>query len=147
MLFTKIQNLIKLPIVLIIIGALVLGFFCVGMFSKSATHMTMLGDTQSLSLSSEQECCGSSISISHHFDTWKNITLAVPDKVRDSLMMLALGLVLILGGSWLSLRDHYPFPNLDILRLKLYIRQNPDLLLFNHLKLAFARGILNPKIY
>ena len=96
-------------------------------------------------MASEQQCCGTSIS--HHFNTWKNITLAVPDKVRDSLMLLALGLSLILGGSWLSLRHRYPLPNLDILRLRLYIRQNPDLLLFNHLKLAFARGILNPKIY
>ena len=107
--------------------------------------MTMLENTQSISMASEQECCGTSIS--HHFDTWKNITLAVPDKVRDSLMLLALGLTLILGGSWLSLRHRYLLPNLDILRFKLYIKQNPDLLLFNHLKLAFARGILNPKIY
>jgi|SRR3989344_2926836 len=141
----KFQNLIKFPIVLLTIGALVLGFFCVGMFSKLATHMTMLGDPQSLSMTSGQECCGSSIS--HHFDTWKNITLAVPDKARDSFMLLALGLALILGGSWLSLQHRYPLLNLDILRLKLYIRQNPGLLLFNHLKLAFARGILNPKIY
>src|SRR3989344_659082 len=142
---SPIKDLIKFPIVLITIGALVFGFFCFGMFSKSATHMPMLGNTQSISMASEQQCCGTSIS--HHFNTWKNITLAVPDKVRDSLTLLALGLALILGGSWLSLRHHYPLPNLDILRLRLYIRQNPDLLLFNHLKLAFARGILNPKIY
>jgi len=140
-----IQKLLRFPVILITIGALVLGFFCFGMFSESAPHMTMLANTQSISMASEQQCCGTSIS--HHFNTWKNITLAVPDKVRDSLMLLALGLALILGGSWLSLRHHYPLPNLDILRLRLYIRQNPDLLLFNHLKLAFARGILNPKIY
>lgn len=96
-------------------------------------------------MESGEECCGASIL--HYFDTWKNITLTVPDKVRDSLMMLALGLALILGGSWLSLRHRHLLPNLNVLRLQLYIRQNPDLLLFNHLKLAFARGILNPKIY
>lgn len=145
MLSTNIQKLIKLPVVLITIGALVLGFFCVGMFSKSTTHTTMLENTQSISITSEQECCGSGIS--HHFDTWKNIALAVPDKMRDSLMLLALGLILILGGSFLSLRHRYPLPNLDTLRLRLYVKQNPDLILFNHLKLAFARGILNPKIY
>ena len=142
---TSIQKLLKFPIALITIGALVLGFFCFGMFSKSETHMTMLGNTQSISMASEQQCCGTSIS--HHTNTWKNITLAVPDKVRDTLMMLALGFALILGGSWLSLRHRYPLPNLDILRLRLYIIQNPDLSLFNYLKLAFARGILNPKLY
>ncbi|MDP3989402.1 MAG: hypothetical protein Q8P93_04170 [bacterium] len=115
------------------------------MFNEPTTHMTMLGDNPSLSMTSGQECCGSSIS--HHFDTWKNIALAVPDKGRDSLMLLVLGFALILGGSWLSLRHRYLLPNLNILRLRLYVRQNPDLLLFNHLKLAFARGILNPKIY
>src|SRR3989344_3650337 len=101
----KFQNLIKLPIVLITMGALVFGFFCVDMFSKSSTHMPMLENTQSISMASGQECCGSSIS--HHFDTWKNITLAVPDKVRDSLMLLALGLALILGGGWLTRRARY----------------------------------------
>ncbi len=139
------QNLIKFPIVLIIMGVLVFGFFCVGMFSKSATHMTMFGNTQSISMANEQKCCGSSIS--HHFETWKSITLAVPDKVRDSLILLGLGLFLILGGSWLSRRHHYLLLNIDILRLSFYIKAHPDLILFDHLKLAFARGILNPKIY
>ena len=141
----KIKKIIKIPIILSTVLVLAFGFFCVGMFSKSATHMTILENTESISMASDEECCGSSIS--HHFDTWKNITLAVSDKVRDSLMLLALGLALILGGSWLSLRHRYPLLNIDILGLKLYIRQNPDLLLFNHLKLAFARGILNPKPY
>jgi hypothetical protein len=94
---SPIENIIKFPIVLITIGALILGFFCFGMFSKSATHMPMLGNTQSISMASEQQCCGTSIS--HHFNTWKNITLAVPDKVRDSLMLLALGLALGINNS------------------------------------------------
>ncbi len=141
----KLQRLIKLPIILSTILVLVFGFFCVGMFSKSATHMTVAEDTSSMSMTSAQECCGSSIP--RHFDTWKNISLAVPDRVRDTLILLALGLALILGSSWLSLRHRYPFPNLDILQLRLYIKQNPNLVLFNHLKFAFARGILNPKIY
>lgn len=141
----NIQKLIKLPVLLIAIGALIFGFFCVGMFNKPTTHVTMMGNARSISMPSEQSCCGSSIS--HHFDTWKNIALAVPDKVRDSLMLFALGLALILGGNWLSVRHRNLLPNLDILRLRLYVRQNPDILLFNHLKFAFARGILNPKIY
>lgn len=142
---TNIQKLIKLLILLLTIGALIFGFFCVGMFNKPTTHMAMMGNTQSISMVSEQSCCGSSIS--HHFDTWNNIALAVPDKVRDSLMLLALGLALILGGNWLSVRHRNLLPNLDILQLRLYERDNPDILLFNHLKLAFARGILSPKIY
>ena len=141
----SIQKLLKFPIALTTIGVLIFGFFCTGIFTKSSMHMDMTNNIGSMSMPSEQPCCSSSIS--HHFDTWKNITLAVPDKVRDSLMLLALGLVLMLGGSWLSRRHRYLLPNLDILSFKLYIRQNPDLLLFSHLKLAFSRGILNPKIY
>ena len=140
-----IQKLLRFPVVLITIGALVLGFFCFGMFSKSATHMTMLANTQSISMASEQQCCGTSIS--HHFDTWKNITLAVPQGVRDTLTLLALGLALVFAYSWISFRDRYPSPYPDVGRLRLYVQQNPDIAIFNHLKLAFARGILNPKLY
>jgi hypothetical protein len=137
----KLQNLIKLPIVLITIGALVLGFFCLGIFAKTPMQMSTTGSAL-MSTAKEKPCCGSGIS--HHFDISKN-TLAVPQSLRDSLMWLVFGLALALGFSRL------PFQNLStkpkLLSYRLYERQHPDLPLFNHLKLAFAKGILNPKIY
>lgn len=138
------SKLTKFSITLITIGILLFGFVCTGMFSKASMDMSAIN----MGMTSEehqQQCC--SISTSHHIDSWKNIILTVPDKTRDALALLALGLALILGYSWVSLWNHRPPIELDIGRLRLYIRENPDLILFNHLKLAFARGILNSKIY
>ena len=137
---------IKFPIILTTLGVLTFGFVCTGMASHASMHNTGMNSFGVIiSGANQQECCNTSIS--KNIDTWKNITLVVPDKVRDSLMLLALGLALALGGSWLSFRDRHFLPDLDIGRLRLYVQQNPNIPLFNHLKLAFARGILNPKLY
>ena len=93
----------------------------------------------------QQECCNTSIS--KNIDSWKDIVLTLPDKMRDTWALLMLGLVLIFAFSWTPLWNRRPTIDLDIGRLRLYIREHPDLILFDHLKLAFARGILNPKIY
>lgn len=98
-----------------------------------------------LSMASEKSCCGTTMS--QHIESWKSTLLIVPQAVRDSLALLALGLTLILAYSWLSFRDRYPSLDSDAGSLRLYVQQNPEIAIFNHLKLAFARGILNPKIY
>lgn len=85
--------------------------------------------------------------MSQRIESWKNTFLAAPQTVRDSLALLALGLTLILAYNQLSFRDRHFLFDPDIGGLHLYVRQNPDITLFNHLKLAFARGILNPKSY
>ncbi len=139
------QKLIRLPVVLLTIGTLLFGFLCVGMFHEKSMHMDMLSDQTMLSITSEESCCGTTMS--QHVESWKNTFLALPQAVRDSLILLALGLTLILAYSWLSFRDRYPALDPDAGRSRLYIRENPDITTFNHLRIAFARGILNPKLY
>ncbi len=142
MLSPKIKKITKLLIIFSSVSVLVFGFACAGMFHKTAMPI-ILTDSTSMITQNAQPCCGSSIS--HHFDSWRNAFIAVPEKVRDSLMLLILGLVLALGFSWFPFQYHKP----DKLTLpsRLYLKQNPDFTLFNHLKLAFIRGVLNPKIY
>ncbi len=137
---------IKFPIILATLGVLTFGFVCTGMTSHVSMHdpaMNSVGAT--ISGADQQECCNTSIS--KNIDTWKNIVLIVPDKMRDVSSLLLLGLALVLGYGWLSLWNRRPPMDPDVEQLRLYIRQNPDLGFFNHLKLAFARGILNPKVY
>ena len=137
---------IKFPIILATLGVLTFGFVCTGMASHTSMHdtaMNYVGVT--ISGADQQECCNTSIS--KNIDTWKNIVLTVPDKMRDVLSLLVFGLAFVLGYGWLSLWNRRPLRDPDVERLHLYIRQNPDLIFFNHLKLAYARGILNPKIY
>ena len=144
--FSRIQKVIKFPVSLLIIWALLFGFVCIGMFHESSMDMdTMTPNPTLISITGEQSCCGTTMS--QHIQSWKNTFLAVPQGFRDALTLLALGLALALAYSWFSFRDRYPLLDPDIGGLRLYVRQNPDITLFNHLKLAFARGILNPKLY
>lgn len=135
---------IKFSIILATLGVLTFGFVCTGMATHASMHGTSMNSNGIImSDANQQECCNTSIS--KNIDTWKNIVLTVPDKMRDALALLAFGLVL--GYGLLSAWNRRPSMEPDVGRLRLYIKQNPDLILFNHLRLAFARGILNTKVY
>lgn len=146
MILFPIQKLLTIPVVLITLGVLTFGFVCMGMANHASMH-SMGIDSAGMTISAidQQECCNTNIS--KNINSWKNVILTVPDKMRDTLALLALGFISILGYSWVSLWNRDPLVEADTGQLRLYIRQNPDLIFFNHLKLAFARGILNPKIY
>lgn len=143
--FFNIQKLIILPVVLLTTWALLFGFFCVGMFHEKSMYMDIPSAQAMLSAQSEESCCGTTMS--QHIESWRSTFLAVPQAVRDTLTLLALGLALVFAYSWISFRYRYPTLDPDIGGLRLYVQQNPDIAIFNHLKIAFARGILNPKLY
>ncbi len=138
---SRFLQIIKLPITLITVGILLFGFLCTGIF-HNGMHMSPM-DMGSVSAQQNQQCC--TLGTTHQFDSWKNVILVVPDKMRNTLILLALGLMLAFGYSWSSALRRKPQFEPDI--GSSYIKENPDLILFNHLRLAFARGILNPKIY
>ena len=139
---SRLIRIIKFPTALITVGILLFGFLCTGIFHKGLMNMSAM-DMGSLSAQQDQQCCN--LGAAHQFDSWKNVILVAPDKIRDTLMLLALGLALIFAYSLFSSWNNKPRFEPDIGRL--YIKENPDLTLFNHIRLAFARGILNPKIY
>lgn len=146
MFLSQIQKIIKFPVFILTIWALLFGFVCVGMFHEPSMKMGMTTSNSTLmAITGEQSCCGTNMS--QHIQSWKDTFLAVPQGVRDALMLLVLGLALALGYAWFSSKDRHLLFDPDIGGLQLYVRQNPDIELFNYLKLAFARGILNPKIY
>ena len=133
---------IKLSIILIVLGVLTFGFACAGMTKHTFMHDA---DMSSVAMSSanNQECCNTSIS--KHIGSWKDTLLVVPPDMRDGLLILILGFIATLTIGLFKV--HPPLSDYRLLFYKLYARDNPDLTLFNHLKLAFARGILNPKVY
>jgi len=135
-------QILKLPLVLVVAGVLVFGFFCPDMVS----HASMHGDMNSIAvtqISNQQTCCNTSIS--KNIEAWKSTFLVIPREMRDGLLLLILGLAaaFAMGRFKFSL----DFTEHHLLSYKLYARANPDLALFNHLKLALARGILNPKVF
>jgi hypothetical protein len=132
----------KVPATLVVVGVLIFGFLCTGIFHKGPMNMSSM-DMGAVSSQQEQQCCN--LGSAHQFDSWRSVILVTPDNTRNSLILLALGLALILGYSLSSFWNRKPQFEPDIGRL--YIKENPDLILFNHLRLAFARGILNPKVF
>lgn len=126
--------------IVVTILVLTFGLFCTGVFHHSSMKPMVVTDQASTQISnpSIQACCGG---ISQHIQSWRNLTLSNFNNIRDILAMLAASLVLALAFTQWSNRDtqrHF--------RLK-PIRPHPNLFAYDPLKLAFARGILNPKIY
>lgn len=144
MYFLQIQKLIKIPIILLTVGVLVFGFVCTGFFNKSSMDMPAM-DMGMTSSEHQPSCCN--LGAAHHMNSLRDIALIAPDKTRDTLTLLALGLALLLGYGFAYVWNRRPPIDHDVGRLRLYIKSHPDLILFDHLRLAFARGILNPKIY
>ena len=122
---------------------LVFGFFCMGFFHDMPMPMEGMGASHVVSMQADPSCCG--MGISQHMTSWKLISQSLPRDAKDIMILLALGLV-ALFAIWRP-PSVFKFPDLDFITYRLYLRRNPDLINFNHLKLAFARGILNPKIY
>ena len=141
---TNFYKLFKFPVILIILSVLTLGFVCAGMIG----HASMHAPVESMNVAvvkpvDDQPCCNTSIS--KHIESWKSTLLVVPRDMRDGLTLLILGLIVAMTVGLIRFRQ--PFNDRRLLSYRLYARDNPDLALFNQLKLAFARGILNPKIY
>ncbi|MEK7567362.1 MAG: hypothetical protein AAB513_00365 [Patescibacteria group bacterium] len=135
----------KLPVVLITLGVLASGFVCTGMIVRVSMHnpADSMGTVTIIS-ADNQGCCDTSIS--KHIESWKSVLLlVVPREIKDGLILLLLGLAT--AFAFASLRFGYDPDDHGRLSYRFYIRDNPELALFNQLGLAFARGILNPKIY
>ena len=135
---------VKISLILTVLGIFIFGFVCTGIASHISMHDPAMNYVAvTISGTDQQECCNTSIS--KNIESWKSTILVVPRETRDGLLILILGLMATLAVGLFRFRK--PFSNRQFSLYRLYERDNPNLALFDHLKLAFARGILNPKIY
>lgn len=136
----------KLLIILSAVCILLFSFLCTGVLGYALIHAPA-GSIRVVNLiqNNFQECCYTGIS--QNIDSWKNIIQTIPNKPRDIFMILAIGFALFLGYNWASSRDRRSSIDLNISYLWLYERDNPDRMLYNHLKYILRIGILNSKIY
>lgn len=137
--FYQISKFFVIPVVLSVIT---LGFACSGMMNHVSMHDMGMNSVAVMSVNN-QECCNTSIS--KNIGSWKSVLLVIPREIKDALFLLLLGFVA--AFSFVGLQFRHDPNDRGWLSYRFYIRDNPDLVLFNHLKLAFARGILNPKVY
>lgn len=132
----------KLPqfaVIFIAITTLALGSFCIGMLHLAVVETKVMN---ALAITNEERCC--STTMSQYIAVWKNNMLAIVKGMRDTTL-LALGFLLIIISTHFLFNRH----KRDRLRLlyKLYSRQNPAVYIFSQLKLVFAQGIPNPKVF
>ncbi|MBI2075099.1 MAG: hypothetical protein HYT82_00330 [Candidatus Harrisonbacteria bacterium] len=123
-------------------------FLAVGIFGMSyASDMNMKGDgTMSGCLfDGRAEICP--MTFAEHLSHWQGMFTAIPQKANLFVMLLAL--ILVVGAlAFFILKQHQLLLLKYFLdRWRLYLKQNPHILSFHHLREAFSQGILNPKIY
>lgn len=85
------------------------------------------------------------MNVIEHISLWQSMFTAIP---QESLMLLAL-LILLVAVIFVTKNILAPPrpSNSKALTKRLYLKEHPDLLLFDPLKEVFSQGILNPKIY
>lgn len=140
----RIKKILKNISTLVILGVLIFGFVCAGGHHNTIIPKSEIPTNVSiLSINVDQPCCLTSIS--NNFDSWKNVIMLVPEKIRESLMLLVLSLALSIVFNWFI----FKFYRLDplVLKLKLYLKKILNFKLFNYLNLALIQGILNPKTH
>ncbi len=143
MLFSGTFRIIKPVVIFATLATLVFGFFCVGMFNKTSMAMENMNMAGITAVQGEQTCCGGSMS--QHMQSWTNTFLSIPREGRDLLTLFALGLFLV----FVAVRSIFAQKTSGDLTFsyKQYLRHHPNLFAFQPLRLAFARGILNPKVF
>lgn len=132
----------KLLVILTTIQVLLFGFFCVDMFYKTSVDAHT---TNALTISEQvlSECCNTLLP--GHLDTWKNTFLSITQDLGGSLLMLAISFIVAVAFS----RKPPAIKLLDAgyMRYRSYLKQHPNSKTFSSLRLAFSKGILNPKLY
>lgn len=122
-------------------------FIAVSFFGISLTmgmEKTADGSMGGCLFTGMEEIC--EMNFTQHLTQWQSMfTTTAPQKALAFALLLLLAVVFVTVGIFkrnlLLLFSYYAT------RWRLYIRDNPNLSLFNHLREAFSQGILNPKIY
>lgn len=131
--------------ILLIISAIL--FLWIGTFGL-LYHMNEMGVEKNknscLFSNSASEACA--MTFSEHITIWQGMTLSLPQNMAGVmgalLLLVTLALISIFWRNSLYLFSRHLFS-----RFKLYIKQHPQINLFNYLKEVFSRGILNTKKY
>ena len=133
-------------IVKILFAITAISFLWLGTFGLLHHMSEMKPDNASGSgclFNGQAEVC--TMNFSEHIALWEGMMTTLPQEVGAlSLLALALLLVVIVTfwhGSLFEFSERVAF------RWRLYIKQNPQVRLFNSLIEEFSQGILNPKIF
>ena len=134
----------KLGKILLIISAVL--FVWISTFGL-LYHMNEMGVEKNknscLFSSSDKDCA---MTFSEHITIWQEMTLSLPQNIIGIVGALLLLVILALVSTFWR-NSLYLFSPHIFSRFKLYIKQHPQMNLFNYLKEVFSSGILNKKRY
>ena len=87
------------------------------------------------------------MNFSEHIALWQSMITSLPQQVGGILSLLLLIVLSIIVTNFRYSHPHELLIKNISSRWRLYIKQHPHIHLFNFLREAFSRGILNTKIY
>lgn len=138
--FVSTKKLGKIALTLTIIVFLWVGTF--GLFHHIG-EMQAGGAMSGCLFNGQMEVCA--MNLSEHIALWQRMFTTLPQNTNLlNIFILAVALVAVIIFCRKSL---FEFFERIVSRWKFYVRQHSRLNFFSPLRAAFARGILNPKIY
>jgi len=141
MVISSIINFSKVFFVFIVISVSLFGFVCTG----AMKHMSMHTNDNIMKIGSigeQMKCCDGNILSRAKYLT--GTVSVMPQELRNKLLSF-MSVIVILFAIY-HLKFEISIKNYPI-SYRFYIKNNPDFSLFDHLRIAFARGIINPKTF
>lgn len=127
----------------VLLSFLLIGGF--GLSHSSGMEMRDDGTMGGCMFDGRAEICP--MTLAEHISNWQSMFSVIPQKSTVLIQLLVLISTLILAASVLGWRSPPSLFSYFSERWRLYIKNNPNLPLFDRLREAFSQGILNPKIY
>ena len=129
-----------------VLFSLIIGFLCISFIHALPIHAGTGSSYVAYTShqSSVKNCCDAGVS--NHMELWKSTLVGIPQGSQELLVLIILAVASPFAfAGFLKL----PRLNTNILfyRYRQYTREHPNILSYNHLRLALARGILNPKTF
>ena len=138
------KKFFKLSLVLSVFLGLIFTFSCAFAHRSEATAHAATSESVAVLTQSSEACCGTSLSKSDH--SLKETFLTIPkNHARYLYDVLAIGLIVVAAIIGRRLFEHIEQQLAYFVRL--YSRQHLEIFALHYLRLAFSRGILNPKKY
>lgn len=126
--------------------SLIVGFLCIAFVHAAPAHAATHSEHHVHASQNQivDACC--SAEVSSHMELWKGTLTGILQNFE-----VALALILLTASVGFLPSDFFATPHLttNVLysRYRQYTRTHPDVGVFNILRLALAKGLLNPKLF
>lgn len=140
------SHLLKTILGGLVLFSLIVGFLCISFIHAFPVHAGagLCDATHTSHEASLKNCCD--VGVTDHMELWKNTLVGIPQSFQDLLVLIVLAV-----ATSFAFAGFLEIPRLDtnilFYRYRQYTREHPNILSYNHLRLAFARGILHAKTF